>query len=117
MIAQQTIVAGSIVLRIIGLIIFGLGNDYGVRRLAHEDYDIYTVTSSKFVDQKNVSMFILFKAHNTYYDKMIIKDTFKNDIYNGPIDEIRQLKFDVINDHLREYTVYVNVTTGHITQR
>jgi hypothetical protein len=114
MIAQQTIIAGAITLKIIGLIIFGLGNDYSVRMMTHADYDIFVVAGTKFPDQKNISMFIMFRAHNGYYDMMIIKDTRKNDVYSGPIEFMRVLGYDVRGDRVHDFTINVNVTSGSV---
>lgn len=114
MIAQTTIIAGTIVLKIIGLIVFGLGNDYNVRLMTHQDYDIFVVNSAKFHDAKNVSMFILFRAHNGFYDEMIIKNNKKENIFAGRLDFVRVLRYDVLDDHIKEHVVNVNVTSGQI---
>ena len=115
MIAQQTIVAGSIILKIIGVIIFGLGNDYTVKKIMYDGVDVYSVTATKFEDQLNISMFIIYRDKHDYYDQLMIFDKAKKMIHNITIDTNIQLRYNVVNDHIAEYSVVYNVSAQHAT--
>jgi len=112
MIAQQTIVAGIIVLKIIGSIIFGLNNDFTVRKVSEDAVDVYAVTATKFDNVPDIRTFVLLRNNEGHFERMIILDSKKREIYNVPVNQVTYLRYHVRGDNVHGYHEVHNITAS-----